>query len=211
LEILYYNELDSTQEYLTNSLKENKYKAPIAIVAKHQSKGRGSRGNEWIASEGNLYLSFAITLDSLPSDLKIESISIYFAIMMRLVLKEYGSSTYIKWPNDFYIDDKKIGGIITSKVSDNIIGGIGINICSTPNGFATLDIGVEIDKLLAKFFDNLSKNISWQEALNIYRDDFEQSRDLQVTIDDKKVSLSSAILNDDGSININNQNIYSLR
>jgi BirA family biotin operon repressor/biotin-[acetyl-CoA-carboxylase] ligase len=211
LEILYYNELDSTQDYLTKSIKDKSLKPPIAIVAQHQSAGRGSRGNQWLSSDGNLYLSFAIDMSYLPSDLKIESISIYFAIIMKKALKKFGSKTYIKWPNDFYLDNNKIGGIITSKTSNTIICGIGLNTSSSPVEFGSIDIDVDINTILDSFFDILSQSMTWQEAMIEYKDDFAKSKDLTATIDNKKVSLKDAKLNQDGSININNSNIYSLR
>jgi BirA family biotin operon repressor/biotin-[acetyl-CoA-carboxylase] ligase len=211
LEISYYSELDSTQEYLSSKIRSKELKAPIAVIAKHQTNGRGSRGNSWISNDGNLYLSFAISLDKLPSDLRIESASIYFAYILKEVLSTLGSDLYIKWPNDFYIDDKKIGGIITSKIADTLICGIGVNIVSSPDGFGYLDIDIEIDRLLELYFARLDKNISWQDTFDKYRDEFYKSKDLKVTIDDKKVSLSSAVLNSDGSISIDSKKIYSLR
>ena len=52
-----------------------------------------------------IFFSFAIKIDELPTDLKLESASIYFAYLLKETLYELGSCVWLKWPNDFYIDD----------------------------------------------------------------------------------------------------------
>ncbi|MEJ2489653.1 MAG: biotin--[acetyl-CoA-carboxylase] ligase, partial [Sulfurovaceae bacterium] len=106
MEILSFDSLDSTQTYLVDALAKGKLQAPIAVIAKEQNSGVGSRDNEWIGSSGNLFFSFALPLKMFPKDLKIESASIYFAYIMKELLSKYSSELYIKWPNDLYKNDK---------------------------------------------------------------------------------------------------------
>ncbi len=87
----------------------------------------GSRENSWQSSSGNLHLSFCIKEGDLPSDLPLASVSIYFAYLLKEILQEKGSRIWLKWPNDLYLDDKKVGGVISTKISDFIVGGMGLN------------------------------------------------------------------------------------
>lgn len=56
---------------------------------------------------GNLFFSFVLKRNDLPSDLQIQSASIYFSYILKEVLALEGSKIWLKWPNDFYIDNKK--------------------------------------------------------------------------------------------------------
>ena len=80
--IIYLDEIDSTQSYLKEQLKNKLLFSPVAVVAKRQLAGHGSRGNSWLGEDGNLFLSFAIPKKELPLDLKLESSSIYFSYLM---------------------------------------------------------------------------------------------------------------------------------
>ena len=80
LQILYLKSIGSTQNHLKELIKSKKIKLPYAIVADAQTDGIGSRENSWNSLEGNLFLSFAIELQNLPKDLKLESASITLLI-----------------------------------------------------------------------------------------------------------------------------------
>ena len=121
-------------------------------MSKTQTNGIGSRGNNWQSSEGNLFLSFCIEKNDLNSDINTSSLSIYFSYIFKIILSELGSNVWIKWPNDFYIGKDKIGGVITTKFRDIYICGIGLNLASNGEYTKHLDIKVDIDDLLIKYF-----------------------------------------------------------
>jgi len=108
LEILYLDEVDSTQTFLIENLKSGTLQAPILVTAKKQTAGIGSRGNFWLDSGESFYISFALLKDSLPMDLEIQSASIYFGVLLKEILVKNHSNAYLKWPNDIYLYDKKI-------------------------------------------------------------------------------------------------------
>ncbi len=211
LKITYLKSVDSTQTYLKNAIKKNLLDTPHAIVAFEQRDGLGSRGNKWESIDGNLFLSFAIALDDLAQDLRLESASIYFAYLLKESLSEYGSSVWLKWPNDFYIDDLKIGGMITNVVSDTLVCGVGLNLVSSPDGFSTLDIKLSTDKLLEKYFQKIKKKISWKQVFSKYKLEFHKSQIFFTHKNSLKVSLDRAILQEDGSVLLDDERIYSLR
>ena len=122
-----------------------------------------------------------------------------------------GSNIWLKWPNDFYIDDKKIGGTITSLNKDLFMCGIGLNLLSVDKMFGKLDINIDADELLKYYFKNLEKRPRWKQIFSEYQIEYKKSFEFKATINGEKISLKNAILNPDGSICINNQKVYSLR
>jgi len=211
LETLWFKTLPSTHKYLIEGIKNKTLKVPCALGVDFQSDGVGSRGNIWLGDEGNLYFSFCVEEKHLPKDLKLESISIYFSWLMKEVLCELGSKTWIKWPNDFYINNRKIGGVITTKVKDVIIGSIGLNICHAPESFGVLDIQVLSKELVEIFIQKLKEKISWKNVFSKYRVEFQKSHGFSFHLDGQKKSLADAKLLDDGSIEVENKRVYSLR
>lgn len=114
-----------------------------AVVAAHtQSSGRGQRGNSWEAEPGaNITMSIFLK----PSKLQIESaflvseaVAVAVANVVSRHLMEAGCAgkVAIKWPNDIYVDNKKIAGILIenslhgSRVS-RVIVGLGLNVNQT--------------------------------------------------------------------------------
>lgn len=211
MQIIYLESVDSTQKYLKELLKTESIKAPIAIQANRQTNGIGSRGNYWLGMDGNLFLSFAIDLQELPSDLKLESASIYFAYLLKETLSELNSSVWLKWPNDFYIDTFKIGGMITNISRDNLICGVGLNLVVAPEGFSTLDIRISKDKLLEKYFEKINKKLLWKHVFSKYKLEFHRNKDFFTHSNNVKVALKDVSLQCDGSIVGNGERIYSLR
>ena len=211
MQILFLESVGSTQEYLKELVREGAIELPHAIVADIQTDGVGSRGNSWSDLEGNLFLSFAIPLKNLPSDLKLESSSIYFAFILKETLSDFSSRVWLKWPNDFYVDSLKIGGMITTIVKKTLVCGVGLNLLIAPEGFGTLDITVIREELLKKYFENIEKNISWKQVFSKYELEFYKSKNFFTHANNLKISLSEADLQGDGSIISNGKRIFSLR
>ena len=132
--IIILEELSSTNDYLKLLLSNIK---PVyqgtAIMAMHQTRGKGQRGNKW-QSAPNENLMFSIPL--FPENLGIEkafNLSMLISLAMHSWLSKYVNNVHVKWPNDIYVDSKKIAGILIenqltgTKIKSCIIG-IGVNI-----------------------------------------------------------------------------------
>jgi BirA family biotin operon repressor/biotin-[acetyl-CoA-carboxylase] ligase len=200
LEIIYFKEIDSTQKHLLENLKEN-----VCIWSEFQTNGIGSRGNSWIGEKGNLFFSFSISKNNLPNDLKLQSISIYYMFLLKEILSDYGSKVKFKWPNDLYLE-KKVAGCISNIKNDIIITGIGLNTKKSKN-FNALDIKVNNKEILNKFLEKIQQNILWSEVYKKLEKEFYNNN----FITSDNLELKKAKLNEDGSIQINNERIYSLR
>jgi len=211
LEICFLDSVESTHLYLKQYIKKNGYTKPLCIATNHQTKGIGSRDNTWQGRKGNLFFSFVIDEELLTSDLPIQSTSIYFSFILKELLSEMGSKIWLKWPNDFYIADKKIGGTITNKVKELYYCGIGLNVQFVHEEYGYLDIEIEIMNLLQSYFSIILQKQTWKQVFSKYLLEFENSKEYKATIQKEKVSLKNAFLNDDGSITIDNKKVFSLR
>ncbi len=211
MQILSLECVDSTQKYLKELILEKKITPPYAVVADVQTDGIGSRGNEWSSIKNNLFLSFVISFTELPKDLKLESASIYFSYILKETLEELGSKVWLKWPNDFYVNDKKIGGMITNVVNECVLCGVGLNIVEAPENFAKLDIILERNFLVERFFANIEKKSLWKQVFSKYKLEFDKNQNFYTHDKNLIISLGNASLQDDGSIVINGERIYSRR
>lgn len=211
MEVVWFKELDSTHKYLIREIKAGNINQPTLVATDFQSDGVGSRGNSWEGKIGNLFCSFCVKKKHLPKDLQLASISIYFSYILKEVLNSYGSKVWIKWPNDFYIKEKKIGGTITTKIGEIIIGSIGLNIMEAPPSFGILDTHVEPKKIVSDFLYMLEKKISWKQVFSKYKIEFHNNRDFSFHMGDEIKSLKDAKLLEDGSIELDKRRVYSLR
>lgn len=211
MEIVFLDSVESTHTYLKNLIKTDGYSGPLAVVTQQQTNGVGSRNNNWEGKDGNLFFSFVMENTLLPNDLPLQSTSIYFSYILKNILFQLGSKVWLKWPNDFYIDNKKIGGTITNYSNDLYYCGIGLNLKKINSDFGYLDINVDIKKLLDDYFKAVLEKIQWKHIFSKYTIEFENSKQYNTTINNKKVPLINAVLNDDGSISIENEKVFSLR
>ncbi|WP_028304186.1 biotin--[acetyl-CoA-carboxylase] ligase [Oceanospirillum maris] len=102
------------------------------VLAEQQTAGRGRRGKQWISPYGaNLYLSCAASLPVGASSL--ETLSLHVGIILAAALQDAGlPDVKVKWPNDVYVQGKKIAGILIEVDGDlsshcNVVIGIGVN------------------------------------------------------------------------------------
>ncbi len=132
MDIIKLEETSSTNAYLREHLGE--LHAPLAVTAQYQTSGRGQRGNIWCSERGaNVLLSLlyrpAVMIH--PRDQFAVSMAVSLAVVE--LLAEYGIRALIKWPNDIYVSDSKIAGILIengftgSRIEWSIVG-MGLNI-----------------------------------------------------------------------------------
>ena len=211
MEILSFKTLPSTQKYLIQQLENGSLKAPVAVISSEQSSGIGSRDNIWSGGEGNFFASIAIEIDNLPKDLPLGSASIYFSFIMKQTLETLGEDIWLKWPNDFFLNDEKIGGTITKKFKNTVVCGIGINLKKSQNGYRALECDISAQFLLEKYLEKVEKFPTWKQIFREYEIEFELSRKFSVHIENDKKSLSDATLCEDGSLIIGGKRVFSLR
>jgi BirA family biotin operon repressor/biotin-[acetyl-CoA-carboxylase] ligase len=132
--IIKLNTVDSTNSFSKDYLRLNPTKAQgVAIIAENQTAGRGQQGNVWLSEPGkNLTCSLIVNINFInPSHLfyltKAVSVAICNYLSTLTILPK------IKWPNDIYVLNKKLGGLLIEVISNRpfkqtAIIGIGLNI-----------------------------------------------------------------------------------
>ncbi|MCR3756356.1 MAG: DNA-binding transcriptional repressor/biotin-[acetyl-CoA-carboxylase] ligase BirA [Candidatus Westeberhardia cardiocondylae] len=123
--------INSTNQYLLDKIQT--LQSGYACIAEHQTHGRGKYGRKWISSYGkDLCLSLYWHLNKKIK--KTEYLSIIVSLITKNILKKLGiNEIKIKWPNDLYLHNKKLAGILiecynNTKNTTDIIIGIGINV-----------------------------------------------------------------------------------
>ncbi len=104
----------------------------FALYTDYQSQGRGMGRNRWFSSRGeNLLVSFYVK-PPLPAARQF-LFNQYFSIVTAAFLEQFVPEVRIKWPNDLYVNGKKVAGILIehSVCGDRLqytVAGIGINV-----------------------------------------------------------------------------------
>ena len=118
-------EIDSTNTELMRRSRAG-HTEPTLLVAEHQSAGRGRQGRQWINTPGDA-LMFSISMPYTPQDWSGLSLVVGLVLAQQLH-PEVG----LKWPNDLWWQDRKMGGILVEAAStgsrSQLVVGAGINI-----------------------------------------------------------------------------------
>ena len=128
---IHVKETDSTNNWL-KSYQSEAGEDMTVVTTDYQSAGRGCGSNQW-ESEAGKNLMFSILLHPKVSAKDQFILSMANALALKDVLDSYTDSIKIKWPNDIYWNDKKIGGTLIetslqgAEIKDFIIG-TGINV-----------------------------------------------------------------------------------
>ena len=133
--IFKFESVASTNDVAINLIKE-KHREIGCVYAKKQTKGRGTYGKKWVSDEGNLFGTIFFPLkDDYPP---FNEFSIINPVIISCVIENFCKKKNItfKWPNDVFVNQKKICGILQELITVNsrkfLIIGIGLNIISNP-------------------------------------------------------------------------------
>ena len=165
--IIWFDELDSTQDYLKDA-NINSLPEWTVISTRKQAKGKGQGSNVW-ESEQNKNLTFSILLK--PNFLSVSNQFLITQILSLGIydfLTHYLDDVFIKWPNDIYVGKNKICGILVNNkiIADEYLSatcGIGINInqtefCFAPNATSLkkeLNQDLIIENVLIEILDSI--------------------------------------------------------
>lgn len=177
MEIIRLDSTGSTNSWVAQN--EASLPSPCLVYCREQTAGRGQRGNSWESQPG---MNVTASLMFHPCQMHAASqfaISEAIALAITDFLREEGMDAMVKWPNDIYVGDKKICGILVENVVTGVnisrtIAGFGININQTeffsdaPNPVSlrlisgkTYDIEEEVNKIsrfLDKYLDAIQIN-----------------------------------------------------
>lgn len=135
-EIIHLAATDSTNNYANGQMKEKEVSEGTVFLAYEQTSGRGQLKNFW-ESEPGKNLTFSVVV--YPDFLEIRRqfmLSKVVVLGIYKALYKYVDHLKVKWPNDIYAGDQKLGGILIENsimyglLKSSVIG-IGLNINQT--------------------------------------------------------------------------------
>jgi BirA family biotin operon repressor/biotin-[acetyl-CoA-carboxylase] ligase len=107
------------------------------LLAEYQSAGRGRRGRAWLAPPGGaICLSLSWTFREVPAELG--ALGLVIGVCVRRALRQLGvSQVQLKWPNDLWVGERKLGGILIELRAEShgpacVVIGIGLNVTLGP-------------------------------------------------------------------------------
>lgn len=131
MKLIRFDAVESTNDETFRHLEHSE---TVAVSALTQTAGRGRNVNRWESPRGNIYLSVGTHLDT--SRLHNLSVRVAVHVVTSLAREVRDSTLSIKWPNDIFLADKKVGGILVeSKVlagTARVVVGIGLNYSHAP-------------------------------------------------------------------------------
>ncbi len=147
-EFMFLQKSESTNNELKRRIREKSEPIFEVICAREQTGGRGRLGRSFFSPAGGLYFSLSYPLTG--KEKNIPFMTLLAGLCVSLALEELsGVKTRIKWPNDIYLGDRKLGGILCESVAGKsltAVVGIGINLSLKKE-----DIPPELSDILTSF------------------------------------------------------------
>jgi BirA family transcriptional regulator, biotin operon repressor / biotin---[acetyl-CoA-carboxylase] ligase len=186
------------------------------VLAEEQTAGRGRRGRSFHSPAGeNLYFTMVLRVDG--AVLRKAPVAVPLAVAE--ACRDAGTDARIKWPNDVWVDERKLCGMLIDSEIDGagavLFPGIGINVNGDPTRIPELaaiatslrrELGHPVDRelLLARICNHLERFLAMPPAglATRYRDlSLVLGRDVQVTESEGTAFPARAIdIGDDGSL-----------
>ncbi|MCG8553302.1 MAG: biotin--[acetyl-CoA-carboxylase] ligase, partial [Desulfobacterales bacterium] len=160
----------------------------VTLHALNQTNGKGRFERKWYSEKG-LDLTFSTLF--LPNE-KVKNLSVvslYAGLAVyNVLIKQLDENLNLKWPNDIYYKDKKLGGILCENICSNnkqvVIIGIGINVNSLNNSEKILDNNITSVKEIT----NINYNIDF--ILN------DILKELRIYLNNSNFPLNNDVLNE---------------
>lgn len=128
-EVVHIDETDSTNRWLREKGRED-----MVVVADYQTAGRGCGTNRWESERGqNLTFSMLLHPTELPARRQFHITEVVSVALCETLERYIKNKVEVKWPNDIYVGDRKICGMLIenrlhgSTIVDSIVG-IGLNV-----------------------------------------------------------------------------------
>lgn len=190
-ELIIFKEIGSTNDEAKKKISKIKdTTSSLAFFAEKQIMGRGRSGKSWESPKNvNIYLSFAWLTTMPPKELEGLSLSVAVEIVNALNPILLNDTLKIKWPNDLFLSDQKVGGILVESSIDKnktgIVIGVGFNVLmsgkqnSIDQNWTSLSLYFQKDfdrnqiaGLILKSLFNLKQNFE-KHGFSFYKEQFD--------------------------------------
>jgi BirA family biotin operon repressor/biotin-[acetyl-CoA-carboxylase] ligase len=122
---VFLDRVDSTNEFLKQKVQNRDFAPFLAVLADEQTAGKGRLGRQWWSRKGDS-LILSLLLPGTDHDYQLGMVAGLAAV--EVFRKHYQLNAQLKWPNDVYMNTRKIAGVLLEKVKNQVILGIGINL-----------------------------------------------------------------------------------
>lgn len=177
-QIEYRDEVDSTNTLALQLVQQSDGATPLLVLGATQTGGRGRGENRWWSAEGAL--TFSLALDGpahgLPAS-RWPRASLVAGLAVCHALRAFVSpaDVRVKWPNDVYVDGRKVAGILietTASRPEVIVIGVGMNVNNSlihapaelrERAIALCDVGgqpYDLSELLASVLRHLEEELN---------------------------------------------------
>lgn len=129
--IYYYDVTESTNNVADQLARDGAPEGTL-VLAEYQTKGRGRMEREWFSPKGrNILMSVVLRPRMDPGFVSL--ITVMSSVAVARAIRSVGLDAQIKWPNDVYIEGRKVSGILTEMKCEqdrikHLVLGIGINV-----------------------------------------------------------------------------------
>ncbi len=175
---------------------------PFIVISEKQTNGYGQKQRKWFSPEGGLWFTEAIDVPL------TEPVSLFMGIVLINTIRKYAKTAMLKWPNDIYIDNKKVAGILTQISKNRAIIGIGINVENEPpkelaNQSTSLKryVSVKKEDLLNEILQEQEKH--WERFINQGFSGFVETYNDYLIFKNKKITIKSKKLITGVAIGVN--------
>lgn len=164
----------------------------VAVTAEYQTAGRGQRGNSWTSHNGcNLLMSILVRPGAALCVANQFMLSQAVSLAMHRAMKECGIDVRLKWPNDIYVGDRKLAGILVEldcmgMYVEQAVIGIGLNV--NQMDFPAMDRVPVSMKML------IGEDVSIDDVLTLVLDSFEYYYDMLINGNGKQLASEYASL-----------------
>lgn len=134
----YFEEVGSTQDTARELISHN-VDVPFVVRAECQTNGRGRSGRSWSSLSGNILATMVVPMDFGVT--MAANYSFLTALAVSSAVGAYakaGANVEHKWPNDVWVNDRKIAGILLEIHKTYLLIGVGVNLADAPDGAIAL-------------------------------------------------------------------------
>jgi BirA family biotin operon repressor/biotin-[acetyl-CoA-carboxylase] ligase len=185
MQIIKLNSTDSTNSYLKRLMLERTLEDFSVVVANNQTNGRGQRGSVWLSDKGKNLTFSVLKINPSTGPRNQFMLNILVSLSIVKALESFNvPKLSIKWPNDIFVNDKKIAGVliensIREKKLQKSIVGIGINAnnnCSDIESATSLKEVLNADIGMKELLSSLCQEL--EKYYLLFRNDKNQIQDL---------------------------------
>lgn len=201
--------LPSTQDYIKEkrALGED-----LIVTAKAQTGGKGTKGRAFFSFEGGVYLSKLSFYENFPAKDAFK-IMAGAAVAVCETLASFGLKALVKWPNDIFVNDKKIAGILIENtllgrdIASSIVG-VGLNV-NNPLPAELLEIATSmqaetgktfsVDEVRARLIEALSRPLEMEKYLFYLG---YMGREVTLLIGDERIPATLLFVDNEGGLTV---------